>query len=275
VYVGEHMNDELQDIPEGETVEVLPGVLGGVETHMAYHDGTVFVPLLNRSTTYSPTEQVESEPFDEANGELIALDAETGDMVWSAEQPAVNFGAATVVNDLVFTADFNGMVYAYDIETGDEVWTMQLPAGINGWPAVVGDTIYWPAGVGQNPLMVALRLGSDEPFPTPEPTATATPEGNGATAITVTAEDIAFSTNTIEASAGDEVSVTLVNNDNIPHNIAFYQTDAAEEEIAVGELITGPDATTTLTFTAPSEPGEYFFRCETHPNQMTGTFVVN
>jgi outer membrane protein assembly factor BamB len=29
--VGMHSNDDLQTIPEGQTVEILPGVLGGVE----------------------------------------------------------------------------------------------------------------------------------------------------------------------------------------------------------------------------------------------------
>jgi plastocyanin len=37
--------------------------------------------------------------------------------------------------------------------------------------------------------------------------------------------------------------------------------------------VTGP-TTTTYTFTAPSTPGSYFFRCDVHPTQMTGTFVV-
>jgi plastocyanin len=32
-------------------------------------------------------------------------------------------------------------------------------------------------------------------------------------------------------------------------------------------------STTTYTFEAP-DPGEYFFRCDVHPVDMTGTFVV-
>lgn len=37
--------------------------------------------------------------------------------------------------------------------------------------------------------------------------------------------------------------------------------------------MTGP-ATTTYTFTAPSTPGTYFFRCDVHPTVMTGQFIV-
>ena len=44
--VGDHQNDELQEIPLGETVEVLPGFLGGVETPMAFADGVVYVPAI-------------------------------------------------------------------------------------------------------------------------------------------------------------------------------------------------------------------------------------
>jgi len=33
-------------------------------------------------------------------------------------------------------------------------------------------------------------------------------------------------------------------------------------------------ATTTYTFTAPSTPGTYFFRCDVHPETMTGQFIV-
>ena len=40
-----------------------------------------------------------------------------------------------------------------------------------------------------------------------------------------------------------------------------------------GDTITGP-ATTTYTFTAPDEAGTYYFRCDVHPEQMNGDFVV-
>jgi plastocyanin len=40
----------------------------------------------------------------------------------------------------------------------------------------------------------------------------------------------------------------------------------------VGEIITGP-ATINYTFTAPSEPGTYYFQCDVHPS-MNGDFIV-
>jgi outer membrane protein assembly factor BamB len=70
----------------------------------------------------------------------------------------MTLGAATVVNDVVFTATYNGMIYAYSTLTGAELFSYQAPAGINAWPAVAGNTIIWPAGVGASPSLIALRL---------------------------------------------------------------------------------------------------------------------
>jgi len=68
--------------------------------------------------------------------------------------------------------------------------------------------------------------------------------------------------------------MTFINNDaNLPHNFALYTDSTAGTTIFKGELISGVN-TVTYTFTAPSKPGNYFFRCDVHPEMMTGTFVV-
>ena len=71
--------------------------------------------------------------------------------------------------------------------------------------------------------------------------------------------------------------MTLVfsNNSNVPHNVTIFDTpDATGERIASTEIITGPGASTQVTFTTPAEPGPYYFRCDIHPLQMTGTLMV-
>lgn len=157
--VGRHENDDLDALPDGETVTVFPGPFGGIETPMAYADGVVYAPVVNLSGDYTPSELVPgSYGFDKGTGELVAIRIEDGEVLWQADLPSMNFGAATVVNDLVFTATYDGVVYAFDRESGDEVWSVQMPAGVNAWPAVAGNTIIWPAGVGKTPQLVALRL---------------------------------------------------------------------------------------------------------------------
>jgi outer membrane protein assembly factor BamB len=94
------------------------------------------------------------------NGQVVAIDAATGAILWDVEVDGDPFGGATVVNDLVLTGTFQGDIYALDRATGAEVWRYRAPGGVNGWPAVAGDTIFWPIGLAQPPRLLALRLPS-------------------------------------------------------------------------------------------------------------------
>ncbi len=58
----------------------------------------------------------------------------------------MDFGAATVANDVVFTSDYAGTIYAFDTKTGKTLWTKKAPAGINSFPAIDGDTLIVGAG---------------------------------------------------------------------------------------------------------------------------------
>ena len=109
---------------------------------------------------------------------------------------------------------------------------------------------------------------------TPQTTQKAPGGDPGAFSIMLTAKNMAFDKKTITVPAGASVTMTFDNKDaGVPHNFALYQDSSAAKAIFVGEIITGP-SNTTYTFTAPSTPGNYFFRCDVHPTSMTGTFVV-
>jgi outer membrane protein assembly factor BamB len=188
-YVGEHQNDELEEVPEGEEVVVLPGVWGGVETPMALADGVVFANVLNLATPYTAdgfgaadgTEAVTNATgrtqLTEATSELVAIDINTGEILWMVEYNEPAFGAATVINDLVITSTFNGTIYAHLREDGSEVWRYQAHGGINGWPAVAGDTLIIPVAAGRQPLLYAFRIGADG-VPLPPQAPTLPPEPN-------------------------------------------------------------------------------------------------
>jgi plastocyanin len=104
-------------------------------------------------------------------------------------------------------------------------------------------------------------------------TPTTTPSGNSVT-IDLVAKNIAFDKSTITVPAGAEVTVNFDNQDSgIPHNFAVYTNASASTSIFVGQIISGP-AKVTYKFTAPTTPGNYFFRCDVHPSIMTGSFVV-
>lgn len=93
--------------------------------------------------------------------------------------------------------------------------------------------------------------------------------------LEIIAERIAFDKEELSAPAGRPVRLTFLNKDATLHNVAFYRSEDAEDEIFVGEIFGGPDKTIVYEFDAPAEAGAYFFRCDIHPAQMNGTFVVS
>ncbi|HEX7475422.1 MAG TPA: PQQ-binding-like beta-propeller repeat protein [Dehalococcoidales bacterium] len=158
--VGKHSNDDLTSIPDGQTVTVFPGTYGGVETPMAYANGIVYVPVVNLSMDLTGS-TLASQSFKDGTGDLVALDVNTGNVLWDKQLPALDVGGATVVNDLVFTATYDGTIYAFNATTGAQVWTYKAGGGINAWPSVSGDTIIWPVGLGSVPSVLAFKLGAN------------------------------------------------------------------------------------------------------------------
>ncbi len=156
--VGVHRNDDLTEL-EGPT-EVWPGTFGGVITPPATADGVVYVATLNAPTELSPDEPAYiGSQLGRAPGEVAAVDAVDGELLWSTEVDGDPLGGATVVGDLVFTGTFQGRIYALDRDTGEIVWEHEAPGGLNAWPAVAGDLIVWPIGMAEPPVLLALGLG--------------------------------------------------------------------------------------------------------------------
>ncbi|MDX6455962.1 MAG: hypothetical protein QOD48_2069 [Gaiellaceae bacterium] len=142
--VGKHQND-TGPLPR-KVVTIFPGDLGGVETPMALAANRLFVPWLNLPTRASasglPGGLTGSGPnLKTGRGGLTAFDAASGKVLWQRNLPSMDFGAATVANDVVFTSDYAGTVYAFDTQTGKTLWSTKAPAGINSFPAIDGDTL--------------------------------------------------------------------------------------------------------------------------------------
>ncbi len=155
--VGIHRNDDLAEL--SEPTEVYPGTFGGVITPPATADGVVYVATLNAPTTLPPDQpSYFGSDLGTGPGEVAAVDAATGEVLWSTEVPGDPLGATTVVNDLVFTTVLSGELIALDRATGEIVWQHTLPGGTNGWMAVAGDTLVVPVGNANPPRLVALRL---------------------------------------------------------------------------------------------------------------------
>jgi outer membrane protein assembly factor BamB len=279
--VGVHQNDDLASFPVDSTVQVFPGEYGGVETPMAFADGLVFVPVVNAGTDYSATTSSATH-FSTATGELDAIEAATGNVVWKADLPSPDFGGATVAGDLVFTSTYAGSVLAFDRSSGTQVWAWQAPGGINGLPTVTGDTLLVPVGLASTPQLIALKVGATGSAPAAQPVVQATPpvalgSPSGTTQLSVaTSQDnpLAFDTAELQAVAGAKVTVTYTNDSPIQHNWhVFNGSGASAPSLAQTPVKSGPQDAESVQFTAPTQAGKYYFQCDVHPF-MNGQLVV-
>ena len=166
--VGLHRND-VGPLPR-RRVTVCPGLLGGVETPMAYADGRLFVPVVDLCGWGSAIGRQELTELDasEGRGRLVALDAATG---------RTALGASPALPELRVR---NGLerrrLHVHlrrERSTRSRSKTVScsgaadcLPA-LNACPAVVGDLLLVGAGVrlpgrrGSSPKLVAFSPRSD------------------------------------------------------------------------------------------------------------------
>jgi glucose dehydrogenase len=175
--VGKHQNDYLQEVPEGETVDVFPGTLGGVETPFAVANGKAFFPVLNLVTTYSSTALEGAVDYTGGEGVVTALDVATGDLLWESTIPTGIYGGCTVTGDLVWTSGLDGVVRAFNVEDGSLVFSFQATNGVNAPFAAVDDYLFVPAAAFFVP-------SADTPVPDAVTSNTLTAYKLGATPIT-------------------------------------------------------------------------------------------
>jgi plastocyanin len=95
---------------------------------------------------------------------------------------------------------------------------------------------------------------------------------SASTTLHVTAKGIAFDTDRLTAPAGKAFTIVFDNQDSEVHNVAVYTNSSAAKVLFRGGLFNGPK---TMTYhVKPLPAGTYFFRCDVHPEKMTGTFEV-
>jgi plastocyanin len=96
--------------------------------------------------------------------------------------------------------------------------------------------------------------------------------GPPTTDLHLVARNVRFDKKALAAPANSELHLTFANEDaGMPHNVAVYKDKSARDKVWAGELFNGRD-TESYTFQAPP-PGQYFFRCDAHPD-MNGMLYV-
>jgi mono/diheme cytochrome c family protein len=145
-------------------LSVEPGIVGGVETNMALAGDVVYVPVANLASRWSATSGLGRADFAGGQGEMVALNVDSGRVLWDTKLTQMPDGDATVANDLVFTTTFDGFLIALGRKGGRLVWRKKLPAFTNAPIAIDGDTLItaasFPGGKGQTTEVIAFRLGA-------------------------------------------------------------------------------------------------------------------
>jgi outer membrane protein assembly factor BamB len=145
--IGKHQNDA--GLLPAKSVLVCPGPLGGVETPMALDGKALYVPWVDMCALSSST-SLGSLNFAGGTGGLAAVDPATGAVRWQHPFKALDIGAATVANDVVFTSTYDGTSYALSTKNGSVLWSAKARAGINSFPAVTKSMFIVGAGAPSN-----------------------------------------------------------------------------------------------------------------------------
>ena len=90
-------------------------------------------------------------------------------------------------------------------------------------------------------------------------------------ALTISANGLRFSTNTLSAPADEPFQIVFDNQESAPHNVAIYREAAGTDKVFVPEPFSGP---AVVAYDVPAlEAGTYAFRCDVHPD-MAGQLTV-
>ena len=138
-----------------------------VISNMAVAHDSVYVPVANLPKDLASLDGVQLtnklQGKSSNNGQIVSLNTSNGDVNWTKKLASVPLGAATVVNNIVFTSTLDGHVYGFNADSGDTVFESKLPAGAVAPLAAFDGTLVVPAGwahsKGQKAQVVAFTIG--------------------------------------------------------------------------------------------------------------------
>ena len=151
-----------------------PNTYGGIVTQLASNGSTTFAAVTDLALPMTPAGPADPVAVlfgkvENAAGEMVAVNQDTGAIAWDTLLPSSPYGAATVTNGVVFTTTFKGDLYALDASTGAVLFSTPMSAGSNAPVAVDGGYVIAGTGVAlsskQRDLIIAYKLGATGKLP--------------------------------------------------------------------------------------------------------------
>ena|SRR5438874_6869651 len=122
------------------------GVTGGIQWGTATDGTRIYAAITNSShATYTLANGGPTINW----GSWAALDPRTGSILWQVPDPtedAVDPGALSVANGVVYAGSYSGSMNALDARTGAVLFTFASGGSVIDAPSIVTGTVYWGSG---------------------------------------------------------------------------------------------------------------------------------
>ena len=122
------------------------GSSGGIQWGTAANAGSIFVASANSDN--KPYKLVPSGQTI-TGGAWSALDVNSGRILWQTADPttgAIDLGAVSVANDVVYAGSNSGYMYALDDRTGTILWQFDSGGSVIDGPSISGGYVFWGSG---------------------------------------------------------------------------------------------------------------------------------
>ena len=122
------------------------GTTGGIQWGTATDGTRIYVAITN--SLHIPYTLANGGPTINW-GSWAALDPRTGRILWQVPDPtpgAVDPGAVSVANGVVYAGSYSGAMHALDARTGAILFTFASGGSVIDAPSIVAGTVYWGSG---------------------------------------------------------------------------------------------------------------------------------
>jgi polyvinyl alcohol dehydrogenase (cytochrome) len=122
------------------------GTTGGIQWGTATDGTRIYVAITNsQHMTYTLANGGPTIDY----GSWAALDPRTGKILWQVADPtpgAIDPGAVSVANGVVYAGSYSGAMHALDARTGAVLFTFDSGGSVIDAPSIVNGTVYWGSG---------------------------------------------------------------------------------------------------------------------------------